>query len=208
MLKKYLPIIMFIGAILAFTCLAILVHYHSVLSLDVTLSRYIQGEGNFGILNRVSYFGKPVVALIMVFITGVIFWVFNYYRETIFVLLTLVASGIHSVVKRIVDRPRPDDSLINVLSHEHSQSFPSGHVNFFVVFFGFVIVAMLMKPKISRPIRVLVVLISLFMIVSVSFSRIYLGTHWASDVLGGYLLGYSLLSILLYFYLKPNLNSK
>ena len=219
MLKKYLPkvaLIMLLVSILALIILAILVHYHSVWSLDIYLSRDIQTEGDsaakrtliLNILTFVSFFGKTAVAGAMVVATATIFWLLKYYRETIFILLTPVAASINFIVKLIVDRPRPDGSLVHVLDREFDPSFPSGHVNFYVVFFGFLIATMFMTPKIPLWIRVAVVLISITMIISVSFSRIYLGAHWATDVLGGYLLGSILLSILLYFYLKPLLKSK
>lgn len=214
MLKKYLPkiaLIMLIAAIFALIGLAILVHYHSVFRLDIFLSRDIQSEGDtatrktliLNYLEFVSYFGKAFVTAVMVFVVAAVFWLYKYYRETIFVLCTPIAAGINFIVKLIVDRPRPNGSLVNVLDHELDPSFPSGHVNFYVVFFGFLIAAMFMTPKIPLWIRILVGFFSLAMIISISFSRIYLGAHWATDVLGGYLLGFILLSILLYFYLRP-----
>ena len=73
MLKKYLPkiaLIMLLVSIFALIILAILVHYHSVWSLDIYLSRDIQAEGDtvtrksviLDVLTWVSYFGKPIVA--------------------------------------------------------------------------------------------------------------------------------------------------
>lgn len=219
MLKKYLPKIagiLLIAAIVALIGLAILVHYHSIFRLDIFLSRDIQAEGDtaarksaiLDVLTAVSYFGKPFVAGVMVFIIAAIFWLAKYYRETIFVLCTPIAAGINFIVKLIVDRPRPDGSLVNVLDRELDPSFPSGHVNFYVVFFGLLIAIMIKQQKIPLAVRILVIGFSLIMIVSVSFSRIYLGAHWATDVLGGYLIGFILLSIMLYFYFKSNAKSK
>lgn len=214
MLKKYLPkvaLIMLIVAIVALIGLAILVHYHSIFRLDLFLSRDIQSEGDnperksliLHFLLFVSFFGKTLVAAVMVFIVAALFWLYKFYRETIFVLLTTIAAGINFLVKILVDRPRPSGNLVNVLDHELDPSFPSGHVNFYVVFFGLIIAIMLVQQKIPLWIRIPAIAFSLMMIITISFARIYLGAHWATDVLGGYLLGFILLSILLYFYLKP-----
>lgn len=219
MLKKYLPKIalgLLILAIIALVALGILVHYRSVFGLDVFLSRDIQSEGDtperrvliLNFLLFVSFFGKAFVTAAMVFIVAAIFYLYKYYREAIFILLTPIAAGINFIVKIIVDRPRPDGSLVHVLDHELDPSFPSGHVNFYVVFFGLLIAIMLSQQKIPLWIRISVIAFSLTMIIAVSFSRIYLGAHWATDVLGGYLLGLILLMGYLYFYFKPNKSSE
>ena len=216
MLKKYLPKValgLLVIAVIALIALGILVHYHAVFRLDLFLSRDIQSEGDTAmrkslILNFllfVSFFGKAFIAAAMVFVVAAIFYLYKFYREAIFVLLTPVAAVINAIIKLIVNRPRPSDTLVKIIDQELDPSFPSGHVNFYVVFFGFLIATMFVTPKIPPWIRVLVGLFSLVMIITVSFSRIYLGAHWTSDVLGGYLLGFILLSILLYFYFKPAL---
>jgi undecaprenyl-diphosphatase len=97
-------------------------------------------------------------------------------------------------------------NLVNILDHEISPSYPSGHVVFFTVFFGFLIAAMFFTKKIPRLMRVFIASTSGALIILVSLSRIYLGAHWLTDVIAGYLLGIVLLSILLYFYLRDYLN--
>jgi undecaprenyl-diphosphatase len=58
------------------------------------------------------------------------------------------------------------------------------------------------KKNISLFWRIFVGAFSAFLILSVSISRIYLGAHWATDVMGGYLFGFIYLGIILKFYLK------
>jgi undecaprenyl-diphosphatase len=69
-----------------------------------------------------------------------------------------------------------------------SYSFPSGHVMYYVGFLGFLgfLVFSLMKPSVKRSLLLLLIGIPILLI---GISRIYLGEHWASDVLGAYLLG-------------------
>lgn len=213
---RKISIALFICAILALIVLAILVHYHNVFRLDLFLSRDLQSEGDteqkrsliFHFLVFVSYFGKPVISAILVVGSALVFWLLKYYQETVFCLLTPLAALINAIVKIIVDRPRPSEQLVQILDRQLDPSFPSGHVVFYTVFFGFIFVTMFMAKKISFWLRIMVATICLGMIVAISISRVYLGAHWFSDILGGYLLGFALLLILLNFYLVPYIKQK
>lgn len=211
--KIGLSLLIIMAIIVAF--LGVLVHYHSIFGLDIYLSRDLQAEGDtaqrqnliYSFLYFVSIFGRVFTGAIMILVTATIFFALKYFREAIFVLLTPIAAGINFVLKIIVDRERPTGNLVQVIDKELDPSFPSGHVVFYVVFFGFLITAMFFTQKIPKHLRLLVVLFSTAMIVAISISRIYLGAHWASDVVAGYLLGIILLSIYLYFYLKPKIKT-
>ena len=192
--------------------LTIFIRHHSVLNVDVYLSRDLQKEGDtilehnalFYFFSFVSFWGRTIVAAAMVSVVGIIFWLFRCYRESVFIILTPLSSAIDWLVKLLVNRPRPSDSLVNVIDRQMSASFPSGHVVFYTVFFGLLIAIMFRRHQIALWLRIVVILISLFFIAAISFSRIYLGAHWASDVAGGYLLGLACLISLVYFYLRDN----
>ena len=106
---------------------------------------------------------------------------------------------VNVVVKGIIRRPRPTVDLVHVLNVLNSYSFPSGHVMFYVGFFGFLwfLIYTLLKRSVLRTI-----LLIFFgaLIVLIGISRIYLGQHWASDVLGAYLLGGLTLAAIFQFY--------
>jgi len=201
-------LLIFAGII--FVVLAVLVRYHNIWGLDIFLSHDLQAEGDtperrtiiYQLLYCVSLFGKPLIAAAMVIFFAVIFWLYKYYREAVYVLFTPLAALVNSIVKIIVDRPRPTANFVQILATETDTSFPSGHVNFYTVFFGFLFACLFFVPRIPKFVRYFIQIISIFLIVAISFSRVYLGVHWVSDTIGGYLLGLLILVVLLFFYLR------
>lgn len=71
---------------------------------------------------------------------------------------------------------------------ENSSSFPSGHAATSVAFYGFMIY-LLWRNVPGRKKRIGLLCVGMAVIIAVGFSRLYLGLHYLSDVLGGYLLG-------------------
>ncbi|MCX6808302.1 MAG: phosphatase PAP2 family protein [Candidatus Berkelbacteria bacterium] len=211
-LKKFATLmIVFFGIILI--VLAILVHFRNILGTDIFLSKDLQAEGDtperqtiiYHTLYAISLFGKPLISAIMVALFALLFWIYKYYRETIYIIFTPLSVLINSLVKIVVNRPRPTADLVKILAIETDKSFPSGHVNFYTVFFGFLIITLFFTPKIPKAIRYFVQVASIILIISISFSRVYLGVHWVTDTLGGYLLGGIILCFFIYFYLRPKL---
>ncbi len=124
-------------------------------------------------------------------------------REAAF-LLAVLATGqvIKIAIKFLIARPRPRPDLARVLIEaKEIYSFPSGHTVHYTVFFGFLAVLALVLLK--RPIlRWGAVAVLGALVLLVGPARVYLGAHWASDVLGGYLLGGAVLLAYVYFYLR------
>ena len=106
--------------------------------------------------------------------------------DAIIVALTVVPMASGFLLKVLVDRARPD--FFTIGSQPGTMSFPSGHSVFAVLFFGILIVLMedLVESRLIR--RTLQVGLGL-LILGVGASRVYLGVHWPSDVIGGYLFG-------------------
>jgi undecaprenyl-diphosphatase len=134
----------------------------------------------------ISYLGSQKGSIIIGAIVSVI--LLKQGRKTYFVALWLVLLGVGLSVrygKLIFHRVRP----ANVGFYEETNfSFPSGHSTTAMVLFG-MIAYFLIRNSRHRKQRILYLLLGLSIILLVGFSRIYLGVHFLSDVLGGYLLG-------------------
>ena len=90
-------------------------------------------------------------------------------------------------MKAVIARPRPAADLVGFAYEGRGLSFPSGHVTFYVCYFGFLFfVAYAILPRGSALRRAALVLTALPVLV-VGFSRVYLRAHWPSDTLGAYL---------------------
>jgi undecaprenyl-diphosphatase len=90
------------------------------------------------------------------------------------------------LLKSSIQRTRPDNPLLQAVN---GYSFPSGHALMSVIFYGLLIYIAWHEIKIrwlSRSISILLALLILF----ISFSRIYLRVHYASDVIAGLSVGF------------------
>ena len=124
------------------------------------------------------------------------------------VLMTGLSPPIYSSLKLVVNRPRPTPDLVRVFQAEPGNSFPSGHAFLAIVFWGLLAYFALTRLQ-RRSLRVLTLSGFLVIILLVGASRVYLGAHWPSDVLGGYVVGALLLTALVWLdrRWKPRLES-
>ena len=106
---------------------------------------------------------------------------------------TLLIAGFNLILKDIFAISRPVYALIEEIGY----SYPSGHAMASLAFYGFLIylIYKLMRKGFKRS---FLIIFLLFLILAIGFSRIYLGVHYPSDIIGGYLFsfGYLLVFIL------------
>ncbi|WP_392667625.1 phosphatase PAP2 family protein [Streptomyces sp. LN785] len=100
--------------------------------------------------------------------------------------VTAVAGGlIGLLVKTVVERARP--SLENPVAQAPGFSFPSGHA--MTATTSCAVVLLVLLPTVPRAWRPLCWCVALLSVIGVGFTRVALGVHWFSDVVGGWLLG-------------------
>jgi membrane-associated phospholipid phosphatase len=195
-------------AVVIFTLLAVLAKTVAYFTFDVTITHAVQAfnAGWFGALMYVlSWIGFAPQAWILSLAVLVFLYASGLKWEAVVCFVSLILSSALGVgIKVLVDRPRPNANLVNVISQLKDYSFPSGHVLYFTTFFGFLLFLAytLLKPAWART---CLLLILGGMVALIGLSRIYEGQHWASDVLAAYLLGsvWLGLSVLIYRWGKP-----
>ncbi len=116
---------------------------------------------------------------------------------------------VRTIIKGIVNRPRPQPELVQVKSRSQGKSFPSGDVSSSLYFWGWLSALTLLQMK-GMPSwkKRLLMSFSGLCIILVGPARIYLGEHWSTDVLGGYLFGGGWLSLGLYIYQRMHKSYK
>lgn len=188
--------------------IAILVSYaaskFTVLPLDLKSYHELREEASppFNMLMLgVSFLGDGTIATALVIFAVAIFVLRRQWLEALFMLATTSNVLITFALKELIHRTRPFPIAENVggyLQGANQYSYPSGHVLFFVVFFGFF--AYLAWLHFAGYIKVVVISICAALIILIGPSRIFLGAHWATDVAGGYIIGSIWLFILIFAY--------
>ncbi len=199
--KLYLPA----GLLIMFILLAVFIYQHPALQLDIYISKLVQAHTSPALdatMLAISWFGNMPCSVITALTASLLFYLFRYKRETLFVILTMLSGAVSSAVKAVINRPRPQHPFIRVIVKNMQPSFPSGHVMYYVILFGFIAFLMRRLVKIPKLISGTIFYLCIALVFTISISRIYLGAHWFTDVVGAYLLGSVCLFILCGLYLR------
>ncbi len=199
--KKFL-----ISLIILFSVLTVLAKTHPYFFFDLVITKNIQ-QINYSwfrslmiLLTLLGNFWPGAISVGIVILSLLISKKNN---EALFVLISTAGVALLSEsFKTLVGRPRPDPELITQIGKFiRTDSFPSGHVLFYIGFYGFLLFLVYSKVK-PGFIRSLLIFIFSFLIILVGISRIYLGAHWFSDVLGAYLVGTVWIFVVVLLYRK------
>jgi len=184
--------IIFVIALGLYGGLAALAHAYAYFDWDLRINHAIRAvtlPGFDQLMVALSWLGNGIVPTILVVGAGMTLYAAGLRLEGILCMIGVsLGSVMNSLMKLAIARPRPDPSLVDVMRHYDHNSFPSGHVEFFVTFFGFLLFLsyVLLKPGWLRRLSFAVfgLLIAL-----IGVSRVYMGAHWPSDTVGAYLAG-------------------
>lgn len=150
------------------------------------MRRWISDDATL-FFRSVTWLGDPVVLTFVAAVAGVVFWVRGRPAWAIYIWLTSSTGGLlNRVMKNVFARERP---TIDALAEEvSSYAFPSGHsMGSIVVYSALAWAAARVLPSWRK--ESLVTASAITLVVMIGTSRIYLGVHWLSDVLGGFAAG-------------------
>ncbi|HEY2042344.1 MAG TPA: phosphatase PAP2 family protein [Jatrophihabitans sp.] len=146
----------------------------------------LRHKGFTAAMKVISNVGSPT-SWWLIFVPVVLWLVYRrLYRLATFVAVTAIGSSpLNNLIKLTVNRARP--SFVDPVAAAAGKSFPSGHAQAAIVACGILLVVFL--PAIARRWRRWAILVAALIVLLIGFSRIALGVHYLSDVVGAYLVG-------------------
>jgi membrane-associated phospholipid phosphatase len=185
---------------LAFGFLLWSVIAHSGLTLvDPGVATYIAGHRPGWLtpaVQLVTWLGSSFFIIPLGVVGGGYFWFRRHLRQPLVMMAAafLGAAGLYDIVKPTVGRARPSAAL-QVGGPDTGWAFPSGHATQSIAFYGMlaVVLGLWAAPK-RRP---LIAISAALVVLVIGASRLYLGVHWLTDVLGGFALGLSWMSLVM-----------
>jgi membrane-associated phospholipid phosphatase len=185
--------VIYSAGLAAFAVLAVLAHAYAYFAWDLRAARAVQSLDAAwwaSLMTWASLMGNGATPHAITTVTVILFFAFRRRSESFG--LALSAGGgaiINRLLKVIIARPRPTADLVGFAYRSDDLSFPSGHVMFYVCYFGFLFFAAYATlPRGSWTRRAALALSALPVLV-IGVSRVYLRAHWPSDTLGAYMLG-------------------
>ncbi|MCQ6561161.1 phosphatase PAP2 family protein [Paenibacillus mendelii] len=174
-------------ALAGFQGLSMLVTRDRLKEFDLAIIHTVQGwesPGLTSVMKVLTTLGSSAVVIPLVLLTGAILFVVLRHRKEIILLLGAMAGStlLNELLKRLYQRARPD---IHRIIEETGYSFPSGHSMASFTFYG-ILTYLLWRHMPTRLWRIAIILLAAVMILSIGLSRVYLGVHYPSDLIGGY----------------------
>lgn len=195
-MKKYLKWIICFISLIIFIFLGILVLTKNDIYLDSVIynfiSKYISNDLTFIVKNLTH-----LASVFMVILITLLVFVFNKNKKYgLFLTLDLILITLFQyILKFTFLRVRPSD--INLIE-ESGYSFPSGHSLTAMAFYGFIIY-LVQTSKLSKRSKIVYTTLFSIVILVVGLSRVYLGVHFFTDVLGAF--SFSLAFLIIYTHL-------
>ena len=144
-----------------------------------------RSSGTTAIVKRISFLGSTIAVLTLGTVLAAVSWFRCRAVATVILIATFSRPLLEFTLKAIVDRDRPDlERLVNGTG----PSFPSGHVMAAAALWGLAPLVVTLYTR-NRRIWWAATIASASLILAIGASRTYLGVHWLSDVVAGFIVG-------------------
>ena len=167
------------------------IHHDPLTQFDVALLDWLHARATatgYAVFNAISLLGSPVMLTILALAVALLLAARREWIVLAGWLAAFAGGGLLDVVlKLVIRRPRPPGAAA-FLQH-FSWSFPSGHAMASLIGYGMLAYVLTLLWIHHRSAQIAVVLGAALLIIAIGFSRLYLGVHYFSDVVGGYAAG-------------------
>lgn len=185
--------ILFLVCLILFLALTEDILEYQIMKQDITfyniLRKYFIKDSITPYMKIITNFGG---ATCLITITVLLLIILKNKKIGLLTLTNLVTITIlNQILKFILRRPRPTEFRI---INETGYSFPSGHSMISMAFYGFLIYLIYKNIK-NKYLKTTLIIILSLLIIAIGISRIYLGVHYVSDVIGGFLISISYLIV-------------
>ncbi len=179
-----------------FIILTIFIKLNKVSSIDTYIFNLVRSNSSHTldkIFLVLTFLGSTKFIVFLVLLFFILFLILKKNNKAYTVAGVLIISTlVNNIIKLIIRRDRPEALLLLNLVKEKSFSFPSGHTMASVSLY-FLLIYFINKSNVNKWIKIVLSILLSILPILVMISRIYLGAHFATDVIGGLLISLSLL---------------
>lgn len=207
--RHVIEVVLWVIGFIVLMVAAVIVHGHPGpwpfdLQTTITLQHILYPAWLSTAIADISHLNDPVPAGVALALWFVGLALFRKFQQAIFVPAGVLLSDlIDFVLNHFVNRPRPRSPLIHIYQPESVPSFPSGHTEHDMVYYGFLLYLSFTKPvrqwryyRFLIPLQIFAVVV----VFTIGYSRVLEGSHWVTDALAGYLAGALLLPLVIRVY--------
>ncbi len=191
MIAIFVALILVVGGINLFIDLTEILQSKTISRFDQTVTDFIISFRSPQ-LNKIFQFitdlGDVYGYLILTALCAIGFYLrFKNWRYVLEMLFVMIIAGLSNLaLKQVINRARPDAAHLVAVE---TLSYPSGHAMGAIAFYGFLIY-LFYNFKMNTWLKTGILLIFSFLILAIGISRVYLGVHYPSDIVGGFIAGF------------------
>ncbi|WP_223587828.1 phosphatase PAP2 family protein [Neobacillus bataviensis] len=202
-LRAYLMMAFIVSfvCIIGFSFISLLISDQKIIMFDRVVIQMIQDQESPGltsVMKTFTFIGSASFVIILSLVLMFFLYKVLHHRIELILFITAILGSacINGILKNLFQRVRPD---LHRLIEIEGYSFPSGHAMSAFTVYG-IITFLLWRHIPSKWGRSILIIFSIVMILSIGISRIYLGVHYPSDVIGGYFASGFWLAVLIWFF--------